>query len=155
MDVYPTVVEFACGELDARERALPGESLVALAREQPAERVVFSEMHDDGSMTGEYMVRRGDWKLVHYVGFPPQLFNLAPDPFEERDLAGQPETAGIQGRLYDRPAPDRGSGRSQPARLRRSADRALGRIDRLGGVEHRHGGLALAPTSTSAPLPAS
>ena len=48
VDVYPTVVELACGSLDTRERALPGESLVALAREQPAERVVFSEMHDDG-----------------------------------------------------------------------------------------------------------
>ena len=131
VDVYPTVVELACASLDTRERALPGESLVALAREQPAERVVFSEMHDDGSMTGAYMVRQGDWKLVHYVGHAPQLFDLAADPFEEHDLAGRPETADIQGRLYDElhriVDPD--------AADRRAFADQRARIERLGGVE--------------------
>ena len=131
VDVYPTVVESACGELDDRERALPGDSLVALARERPADRTVFSELHDDGSMTGEFMVRRGDWKLVHYVGHSPQLFDLAGDPFEERDLAGRPETADVQRRLYDAlheivdpEAVDRLAFADQEAR-----------IERLGGVE--------------------
>ena len=100
VDVYPTVVEPVCGGLDARERALPGENLIALAREGLPDRVVFSEMHDDGSMTGTFMVRQGDWKLVHYVGYPPQLFDLAADPFEEHDLAGRSGTAAVQRRLY-------------------------------------------------------
>lgn len=30
---------------------------------------------------------RGDWKYVRYVGLPSQLFNLANDPDERRDLA--------------------------------------------------------------------
>ena len=38
---------------------------------------------------------------MHYVGYPPQLFDLSTDPFEERDLAGHPSTAEIQGELYD------------------------------------------------------
>ena len=101
VDVYPTVVESVCGELDARERTLPGESLTTLAGEQPADRVVFSELHDDGSLTGEFMVRQGAWKLVHYVGYPAQLFDLAADPFEKNDLAGRPETSEVQGRLHD------------------------------------------------------
>ncbi len=101
VDIYPTVVATVCGALDARERALPGDNLIALARERPADRVVFSELHDDGSLTGEFMVRQGDWKLVHYIDYPPQLFNLSADPFEEKDLAARPETRDVQDRLYD------------------------------------------------------
>ncbi len=101
VDIYPTIVEALCGALDERECALPGESLVALAREMPSDRVVFSELHDDGSLTGTFMVRRGDWKLVHYAGYSPQLFDLSADPFETCDLAGDPATGDIQGQLYD------------------------------------------------------
>ena len=131
VDIYPTVVESVCGELDAQERALPGDSLIALAREQPADRVVFSELHDDGSMTGEFMVRKGDWKLVHYVGYPPQLFDLGADPFEEVDLAGRPETADVRSRLYDELR-----GIVDPDAVNRLvfADQQA-RIERLGGVE--------------------
>ena len=147
VDVYPTVVEFACGALDPRERALPGESLVALASEPPEDRVVFSEMHDDGSMTGTYMVRRGAWKLVHYVGYPPELFNLAVDPFEAHDLAGRPETAEIQHHLYDElhrvVDPD--------AADRRAFVDQRARIERLGGVE----AILARPDFNFTPLPAS
>ena len=131
VDVYPTVVESACGALDARERALPGANLITLAREQPADRVVFSELHDDGSMTGEFMVRLGNWKLVHYVGYPPQLFDLGADPFEEVDLAGRPETADVRSRLYDELR-----GIVDPDAVNRLvfADQQA-RIERLGGVE--------------------
>ena len=131
VDVYPTVVKQVGGGLDARERALPGESLIALAREDPRDRVVFSEMHDDGSMTGEFMVRRGSWKLVHYAGYPAQLFDLAADPFEEHDLAGRPGTSGIQGWLYEelhRIADP------EEANRRAFADQRV-RIERLGGVD--------------------
>jgi len=131
VDVYPTVVESVCGELDARERALPGRSLVALAREQSPDRAVFSEMHDDGSMTGEFMLRQGVWKLVHYVGYPPQLFDLSTDPFEENDLAGRPEIRDVQDRLY-------GQLRQivDPEAINRRvfADQRA-RIEKLGGVE--------------------
>jgi arylsulfatase A-like enzyme len=33
------------------------------------------------------MLRRDQWKYVAYVGYPPQLFNLAEDPDELDDLA--------------------------------------------------------------------
>ena len=131
VDVYPTVVECVCETLNAHECALPGDNLITLAREQPADRIVFSELHDDGSMTGEFMVRQGNWKLVHYAGYPPQLFDLAADPFEEHDLSGRPETARVRSRLYDAlyaivdpEAVDRLAFADQQAR-----------IERLGGVE--------------------
>ena len=36
------------------------------------------------------MVRSGPWKLVHYDGLRPQLFNLEADPGEQDDLAEKP-----------------------------------------------------------------
>ena len=67
---------------------LPGESLVGLANaDDNRDRAAFSEYHDGGSTTGTFMVRWADWKYVHYVGHPPQLFNLAEDPEERCNLA--------------------------------------------------------------------
>ena len=106
---------------------------------------MFSELHDDGSMTGEFMVRRGNWKLVHYVGYSPQLFDLAADPWEEHDLAGRPETADVQSSLYEElyrivepEAVDRLAFADQQAR-----------IQRLGGVE----AILLRPDLNFTPLP--
>jgi len=32
------------------------------------------------------MVRRGEWKLIHHVGAPQQLFHLASDPEDLRNV---------------------------------------------------------------------
>lgn len=99
VDIYPTVVQTAGGTLDNRERALPGSDLRDLAREPIKDRVVFSEYHAAGSTSGGFMVRKGHWKLVYYVGHPPQLFNLDADPREKNDLSSQDETRTIQADL--------------------------------------------------------
>ncbi len=99
VDIYPTIVEAAGGALDERERALPGSDLRQLAREPARDRAVFSEYHAAGSTSGGFMVRKGDWKLIYYVGHEPQLFNLADDPREINDLAGQEQTADVQADL--------------------------------------------------------
>jgi choline-sulfatase len=36
------------------------------------------------------MIRRGNWKYVHHVGFPERLFDLGTNPDERHDLAGDP-----------------------------------------------------------------
>jgi choline-sulfatase len=41
------------------------------------------------------MIRKGPFKYVHYVGMPPQLFDLDADPQEARDLAGDPGYRGL------------------------------------------------------------
>ncbi len=131
VDIYPTVVESVGEELNAHDRALPGENLIKLAQAQPEDRIVFSEYHAGGSITGQFMVRQGNWKLVHYVGYPPQLFDLAADPFEEQDLAGRPEVADIQSRLYDEL---RNIVDPDEANRLAFADQQT-RIDSLGGVD--------------------
>ena len=45
-------------------------------------RVVFSEYHGHGTRAGAFMVRQRDWKLIHNVEAPDQLFDLGSDPEE-------------------------------------------------------------------------
>jgi choline-sulfatase len=52
---------------------------------------VLSEYHAMGSRNGAFMVRCGDYKYVHYVSHPPQLFNLKDDIEELTDLACDPQ----------------------------------------------------------------
>lgn len=74
----------------------PGQSLLGLAAEPDnRERCVFSEYHAAGAVTGAFMLRQGDWKLIHYQGLRPQLFNLADDPDELHDCADRPEHAAV------------------------------------------------------------
>ena len=80
--------------------AKPGESLVDLANAaDDFERLVFSEYHAVGSATGAFMIRKGQWKLIYYVSMQPQLFNLAEDPEELRDLGFDPKHEGIRRHL--------------------------------------------------------
>lgn len=48
------------------------------------------------------MIRQGNWKLIYYHGFEPQLFNLATDPHELNDLSSAPEHADIKTKLLNR-----------------------------------------------------
>jgi choline-sulfatase len=86
--------------------ALPhaqGNSLLPIAHDASAPWVdeTFSEYCTDtvpawtgGMAVRQRMLRRGNWKLVHYHGYAPQLFDLANDPDELRDLAGDPSHRG-------------------------------------------------------------
>ena len=58
-----------------------GAPLGTLARDD-RERAVFSEYHGHGTRAGSFMVRQGDWKLIHNVDAPDQLFDLGDDPEE-------------------------------------------------------------------------
>ena len=66
----------------------PDENMVGntlpdiIAADENLERVIFSEYHAAGAVTGAFMVRKGEWKLIYYVGFEPELFDLRSDPEE-------------------------------------------------------------------------
>ena len=64
------------------------------------ERVVFSEYHAAGAVSGGFMLRKGKWKYNHYVGFPPELFDLENDPEELTDLAGDAEYKEIVAQMH-------------------------------------------------------
>lgn len=77
-----------------------GRSLLPLLTGQSTdwEDVAFSEYcTNDGCF--HRMVREGDWKLTYYHGQPVQLFNLAEDPDEMHDRAGDPKCEEVRERL--------------------------------------------------------
>ena len=76
-------------------QAAPGTDSLAAIAARPAdpERVVLSEYHAVGAVSGAFMLRKGRWKLHHYVGFPPELFDLTEDPEEMYNLAPEPAMA--------------------------------------------------------------
>lgn len=88
VDCYPTFVEGAGLTLTEEEGTeLPGHSLIAMANGATPERTVLSEYHASSATTGMFMIREGQWKYIHYVGAPAQLFDLANDPHETEDMA--------------------------------------------------------------------
>ncbi|MDP7249670.1 MAG: sulfatase-like hydrolase/transferase [Planctomycetota bacterium] len=87
VDCGPTILDAVGAE--EPESELPGESLFSLIESR--DRYVFSEYHSVGSKNGFYMLRNRQHKYVHYVGAPPQLFDLAADPHEMHNLAQKPE----------------------------------------------------------------
>lgn len=88
VDLFPTLVESAGVELAAEDAGLPGRSLwpIIEGREDGAGRMAFAEFHAGGSATGSFALRQGQHKFVYHVDMPNQLFDLADDPLERRDL---------------------------------------------------------------------
>lgn len=93
LDVSQTIIDHFGAALEGER---PGRSLydIAAAPEEP-DRVIFSEYHAVGAVSAAYMVRKGDWKLIHYHNFRPELFNLADDPEETTNRAGDPACAHV------------------------------------------------------------
>ena len=86
VDIFPTVCA-ALGVAAAPEDAgLPGRSLLPWTLQDDPARVAFSEYHAVGSPSGAFMVTQGRYKYHHYVGYPPELFDLDDDPEETHDL---------------------------------------------------------------------
>lgn len=94
VDLYPSVLEAVGVAASDSHRSLPGRSLWQAARGDDRERTVFSEYHAVGARNAIFMLRSGRYKYVHYVGDPPQLFDLERDPEERHDLAGSSEHRG-------------------------------------------------------------
>ena len=42
----------------------------------------YTESHSEGNCTGSFLIRKGDWKYVHFTWYDDQLFHVAEDPGE-------------------------------------------------------------------------
>ncbi len=93
IDLYPSIIESVGARSYDDDAGLPGRSLWAIANNADAQRTVLSEYHAVASKHGSYMLRDERFKYNHYVGAPPQLFDMRSDPQELRDLAGDPARA--------------------------------------------------------------
>jgi choline-sulfatase len=88
IDIGPTVLDaIGHGSIAAQEN-LPGRSLMQLANApDDAERVAFSEYYAAGADRAAFMIRKGKYKFISYVGYEPELFDLEKDPDEISNLA--------------------------------------------------------------------
>lgn len=131
VDCFPTIIQSAGLAPHPDDSDQPGASLLDVVAGHVSHRTILSEYHAAGAATGAFMIRKGDFKYVYYVGMPPQLFDLGADPHEARDLAGDPGYAGLlaacKAELFDVVDPE-----SVDARARR--DQAA-RIKEVGGKE--------------------
>ena len=92
VDCHQSIFHSTGAEMAADART--GRSLFEIAEEpDAAERIVLRQYHAVGAVTGAFMLRQGNWKYVHYVGLPPELFDLANDPEEMTDLGQDPAQA--------------------------------------------------------------
>jgi choline-sulfatase len=94
--------------------ALPyahGRNLLPIARDASAPWIdeIFAEHCTDtvpawtgGRTAQQRMIRSGNWKLIYAHGYPVQLYDLASDPHERRDLGGMAAHAAVRERLLAR-----------------------------------------------------
>ncbi len=104
VDLLPTFVDIASNgaPFDPVE-PLAGRSMTPLLNGDAAgwPDTVFSEMTCEGVGEPVMMVKHGPWKYICSLTVPPLLYNLDDDPDEMTNLAGHPDTAGVQACLRE------------------------------------------------------
>jgi len=131
VDLFPTICEAMGADLAAADTDLPGRSLWPLLSGNGEERTAFAEYHALGSRNSGFALRDGDMKLVYHVDMPNQLFDLAADPMEERDLladgAAHPAAEPLERKLRGILDPEATDARSK-------ADQAR-HMEKFGGID--------------------
>lgn len=86
LDILPTAVAVAGGELPS-DRKIDGVNLIPYfggGIKEPPHKVLFWRANGPG---GNYAARMGDWKFVRLGKSAPELYNLAADIGESKNLA--------------------------------------------------------------------
>ena len=150
VDCFPTIIDCVGQPRDRADIDLPGASLFDIVRGTAPRRTVMSEYHATGAATGVFMIRKGPYKYVHYVGMPPQLFDLEADPQEANDLGENPDYRGV---VKDCEAALRRIVDPQAADNRAFADQSA-RLAALGGTQAvlARGGFTFSPVPGADPV---
>jgi len=88
IDVFPTLLDIAGITAEAIRTPLDGRSLLPGVGGTLEQVPIFAEHIDGGTEAPRVFVRDGAKKLVYSRAYPAQLFDLASDPLELRNLAG-------------------------------------------------------------------
>ncbi|MCZ6633816.1 MAG: sulfatase-like hydrolase/transferase [bacterium] len=89
VDLVATLLDLAGAE---GETELRGHSLLPVIEglESSHPGWTYTESHSEGNVTGSFMVRKGDWKYIHFTWYDDLLFNLAEDPGEHHNRIADP-----------------------------------------------------------------
>ncbi|MGI9424581.1 MAG: choline-sulfatase [Hyphomicrobiaceae bacterium] len=102
IDVMPTLLDAAQGSpFDSYIDAIDGRSLVPTLEGDTSglSDVVISEFAADGSTGPSRMVKKGPWKYMWLEGRDTLLYNVADDPKELNNRAGQSDVSSIEAEL--------------------------------------------------------
>ncbi len=101
LDLLPTFVDLAAVETSGPvgfADPVDGRSLVPLMTGNVSEDTdeAYGEMLCEGAIAPCMMIRRGRYKYIHSDPDPVQLYDLATDPDERHNLAGNTEVADVE-----------------------------------------------------------
>ena len=99
LDLSATIAGHFDAQLDAADGTADLNAILHGAEDD--DRIVFSEYHAAGAVSGAFMLRKGRWKLIHYVGFPDELFDLEADDEELENRAADPTCAAVLEELHE------------------------------------------------------
>ncbi|MEL7397778.1 MAG: choline-sulfatase, partial [Pseudomonadota bacterium] len=89
LDLVPTFIEIAGGDVSIFGEPVDGRSLMPLARgDADPEDVAIGEYCAEMTPYPVIMIRRGALKYIHCDIDPPQLYDLDADPLELRNVVG-------------------------------------------------------------------
>lgn len=128
VDLVRTLLEWADAHPPDPQRGKSLDPLVAGGVDETCgPDYVYAENHSEGNCTGSFMIRKGDWKYVHFTGYDDLLFDLAADPNEFENRADDPEATSVleelRGHLHDEVDPE--------AVTRRAFERQQAMLDEL------------------------
>ena len=95
VDVLPTLVELAGGDLAALASPVDGRSLMPHLTGRGGHDEAVGEYLAEGAVAPLVMLRRGPLKFVHSPADPDQLYDLDADPEELSNLAEDAAQAGV------------------------------------------------------------
>ncbi len=96
LDLLPTFAALANNGTEPEyATAIDGRSLLPALEGHEVRAEVFGEYLAEGAVAPIVMIRRGRYKFVHSAVDPEQLYDLAADPDERVNLAGQAGQAAI------------------------------------------------------------
>ena len=109
VDLIATMLEWAGAPMLASAGAvgqtgLRGHSLRTMIGDGsagPHPAFAYSESHSEGNAAGGFMIRKGDWKYIHFTWHDHLLFNVKEDPGEFNNRIDDPAAKSVRDELSD------------------------------------------------------
>ena len=77
IDIAPTILDAIDQNGVAAKEDLPGTSLIQISNKvSNPDRIAFSEYFAAAADRATFMIRKGNYKYIHYEGYEPELFDL-------------------------------------------------------------------------------